>query len=131
MRAFDDFEKTMIDFRCIIDLAIRVSDLVKDNNGNEKDIIASNIFAKSTMSALSIWSMTEESSDNVFKRKVYDIPSAFILLRSIFEAYKVFNHILVSPLSEEEKELRIFLFRRHSMYERQELVRLTNGGRYK
>ncbi|MBD0404122.1 DUF5677 domain-containing protein [Flammeovirga sp. EKP202] len=91
---------------------------------SDYDILAFSFLKKNTISCISILNIISpiKSQDNLsYKYSIYDINSSFILIRALFESYVNMFYLLDTNLTEDERELRYLLWKRHAFVERQKI----------
>ena len=54
--------------------------------------------------------------------EVFDSPSVWVLVRTLFEGYMNMNYLLIDPRSNEEREFRLDRWDRHGLLERQKMA---------
>lgn len=89
--------------------------------------LGSDFLTKNTMLSLTIWHIINPQNIQGFpitsdSFKVYDFPSAHVLIRTLFEGYINMNYVLIDPKSDEEREFRLNLWDRHALLERQKMA---------
>lgn len=94
---------------------------------NRAQQLASDFLTKNTMVSLTVWNINNPKSIEEFSMirnpfKIYDFPSAHVLIRTLFEGYINMNYVLIDPVSDEEREFRLDLWDRHGLLERQKMA---------
>ena len=94
---------------------------------NRTQQLASDFLTKNTMVSLTVWNVINPKSIEEFPMignlfKIYDLPSAYVLIRTLFEGYINMNYVLIDPISDEEREFRLDLWDRHGLLERQKIA---------
>jgi len=89
--------------------------------------LGSDFLTKNTMVSLTIWHIINPQNIEGFpitsdSFRVYDFPSAHVLIRTLFEGYINMNYVLIDPKSDEEREFRLNLWDRHALLERQKMA---------
>lgn len=111
----------------IISSAIKISCKTYGVPCTRAQELAADFLTKNTMASLTIWNIINPKDISDFKVnnssfKMYDLPSLYVLIRTLFEGYLNMNYILIDPESEEERELRLNLWDRHALYERKKMA---------
>lgn len=88
--------------------------------------LASDFLLKNVMVSLTIWNIVNPDDVEEFPEispsfKMWDSPSAYVLIRTLFEGYINMHHVLLDPESEKERRLRMDLWDRHALLERQKM----------
>jgi len=94
---------------------------------NRAQQLASDFLTKNTMVSLTVWNINNPTSIEEFPMirnsfKIYDFPSAYVLVRTLFEGYINMNYVLIDPISDEEREFRLNLWDKHGLLERQKMA---------
>lgn len=89
--------------------------------------LAADFFTKNTMVSLTIRNVINPGSIKEFpmvesSSKIYDFPSACVLIRTLFEGYINMNYLLIDSVSDEERKLRLDLWDRHGLLEGQRMA---------
>lgn len=110
----------------IISSAIKISSKTYNMPCTRAQELAADFLTKNTMASLTIWNIINPKNISDFKVnnssfKMYDLPSLYVVIRTLFEGYLNMNYILLDPESEEERELRLNLWDRHALYERKKM----------
>jgi len=88
--------------------------------------LASDFLTKNVMVGISIWNIVNPKEVHEFPNispsfTIWDSPSAYVLIRTLFEGYVNMHYVLLDPGSEEERRLRMDLWDRHALLERQKM----------
>lgn len=88
--------------------------------------LASDFLTKNAMVSLTVWNIINPKNIEEFpiirdSFKIYDFPSAHVLIRTLFEGYINMNYVLIDPVSDEEREFRLDLWDKHALLERQKM----------
>ena len=94
---------------------------------SREQALASDFLTKNTLVALTIWNIInfpeiKEIPKINEKITVFDFPSAYVLIRSMYEAYINMNYVIINPDSDEERALRMNLWDRHALYEKRKMA---------
>ncbi len=89
---------------------------------------ASDFLTKNVMASLTLWNITNPKKTEDFPIVkdlcgLFDSPSAWVLVRTLFEGYINMNYLLIDPQSNEEREFRLDLWDRHGLLEWQRMAR--------
>lgn len=104
----------------IIDSAIKVCKATKGTLCDLNSEVTSLFFASNVTAACSIFHILVEEN----KYEIRDIPSAFVLLRSVFERFVLMHYIFINSQSKEEIDFKMLLFERHAS---KELVKILKN----
>ncbi len=88
---------------------------------------ASDFLTKNVMASLTLWNIVNPKKTEDFPivkglYGVFDFPSAWVLVRTLFEGYINMNYLLIDPRSNKEREFRLDLWDRHGLLERQRMA---------
>ena len=88
---------------------------------------ASDFLTKNTMVSWTIWNIVNPKNTEEFPMvrdsfKIYDLPSAWVLVRTLFEGYVNMNYLLIDRVSNEERKFRLDFWDRHALLERKKMA---------
>ncbi|QQS37587.1 MAG: hypothetical protein IPM56_06435 [Ignavibacteriales bacterium] len=118
-------------FEKILDISIYLSKLTRKVSCSRKASECSIFFQKNILSAYTVFtiynpkpviSLPALSVGAVFQ----DFPSAFVIVRSMFESYINMCYLLFDSVSEEEIEHRLDLWEKHGLVEQNILLKYRN-----
>lgn len=117
---------TLSSLHKVISAAARISCRTTGLPCTRAQELASDFLTKNLMVGISIWNIVnpkdvQEFPDISPSFTIWDFPSAYVLIRTLFEGYVNMHYILIDPESEEDKRLRIDLWDRHALLERQKM----------
>lgn len=113
--------------RKVIESALEISIKTTGKPVNRMQKTASDFLTKNTLVSLTIWNIGNPKPMNEFPNvgqsfSVLDFPSAFVLVRTLFESYINMNYVFNDPKSDDEREFRLNLWDRHALIERQKMA---------
>lgn len=88
---------------------------------------ASVFLQKNILSAYTVYNIQNPKPNDVFPALkkgslLHDFASAYVLVRSMFEAYVNMYYLLINPSSDEEREFRLDRWEKHALTERQKMA---------
>lgn len=93
---------------------------------NDREFYAERIFGKLVCHGLSLKRLSP-SPEPVSGRELWDISSSYAIARTLIETYEALAYIATEPVSEQEREFRIALWKLHSSERRAEMLRLIGS----
>jgi len=116
---------TLTSLKKVISASMNISIQASGKPCSRAQSIACDFLLKNTLVAVSIWSLINPRNLDDFgignNQIVHDFPSAFVLVRTLFEGYINMYYLLVNPRSDEERDFRLFIWERHALLERQKM----------
>ena len=110
----------------IISFALKISFDTSGIDCTRQQAIASDFLLKNSMVSLTLWNIIFTKDSKEFpiiteSFKVHDFPSAYVLIRTLFEGYINMYYLLIDPVSDCECGFRVNLWDRHALIERQKM----------
>lgn len=124
---YQNGEKVLYDdLKYLINLSSQISSFTKKKECDEIVEYASNFYAKNSMAACTVLNILDEKL--TCNEKTYiDIPTAYTVLRSIFEGYVNFNYIFEVENIEKIK-LNIWLCKKNAEHEKIKMQESLGAG---
>ncbi len=110
----------------VISSVVKISRDTTGINCTREQAIASDFLLKNSLVSITLWNtifpkaLTEFPGINK-SFKVYDFPSTYVLIRTLFEGYINMYYLLIDPISDIECEFRLNIWDRHALIERQKM----------
>ncbi len=110
----------------LIRKSIILNELTTNLKVDEYDDFSHVFFSKNLLTSISIWNIINPAQMTLPEIseapiKFYDSSSAFTLTRNLFESYANMYYLLVDNKSQEEKEFKFLLWKRHWRDERRKI----------
>lgn len=110
----------------VISSVLKISSDLTGIDCTRQQEIASDFLLKNSLVSLTLWNIIFPKDltefPNITKSfKVHDFPSAYVLIRTLFEGYINMYFLLIDPISDSECEFRLNIWDRHALIERQKM----------
>jgi hypothetical protein len=110
-------------FNRVLNTAVLINAKTSGVQTDDFGLLVHGVFTRSVISSLTLSNIIfpkptviKHLSDSSIQ--LYDLPSAYLIVRSLFESYTNIFYILNPGSTLEEKKLKYFLWIRHSLHER-------------
>ena len=115
----DIFSDKMLDLDNCHKVLFGFRDILTDKDIKKYYQFLDVILLQYQMKSLSLINLLKGTEYN--RKRFYDIPSFFILLRSLIENYLMFNYLFIQPTSKEEIIFRNLIYKRSGLKNRQKI----------
>ena len=121
-------------FRLLLDECIELSKSLSGKTAPDRLIYSAGVFTKQVLVAYTLWGITHPSPHPELKAlsqdaTLQDFPSAFVLLRSMYECVLNSNYILLGSEFQSARHVVIEVARLHAMREQAYLLRSMKSKR--
>lgn len=122
-------------FNALIAFSLKIISDHTNIQTDRRGEFADNFLTKNTINAITISNIVFPNPIqlpiiSISPLLLYDLSSAYVLVRSLFESYINFHYLLIDKSTPEEKELKYLLWDRHVFTERIKMSRYRNTVRY-
>ena len=112
--------------RHVISSALKISYDTTGIPSTRSQQVASDFLLKSSLASPTLWNIIFPQNIRDFPAVaqsflVHDFPSAYVLIRTLFEGYINMYYLLIDPITESELRFRLYIWDRHALFERQKM----------
>jgi hypothetical protein len=129
--SFDYFFGTKDSYDYLRKIAIKINSACGQQNTNNYGLLAYGVLTKCLICSETLSNIIFPNPKLIVGLSIrpiilYDLPSAYVLIRSMFESYVNLYYVLVANETAEEKEFKFLLWQRHSRQERKRMAEYIN-----
>lgn len=115
-------------FNKILNYAFTISKMTRGEKCTRAQKEGSEFLHKIALSGYSLFHIANPKPNYTFSALsnnalLYDFPSMFVIVRSMFEAYINMFYLLIDPKTDDEREFRLDRWEKHALTERQKIAK--------